>query len=99
MTSCAITAKTRRRHCRCSRCAQNELCNLFKQIDRVAGGLARLRVGKGDVVMIALPNIRQAVIAVYACSRIGAIASMIHPKLSADEFGAAFDKLKPKAVF
>lgn len=71
----------------------------FKQIDRVAGGLARLGVGKGDVVMIALPNIIQAVVAMYACSRIGAIASMIHPKLSADEFGAAFDKLKPKAVF
>lgn len=71
----------------------------FKQIDRVAGGLARLGVGKGDVVMIALPNIIQAVVATYACSRIGAIASMIHPKLSADEFGAAFDKLKPKAVF
>lgn len=71
----------------------------FKQIDRVAGGLVRLGVGKGDVVMIALPNIIQAVVATYACSRIGAIASMIHPKLSADEFGAAFDKLKPKAVF
>lgn len=56
-------------------------------------------VGKGDVVMIALPNIIQAVVATYACSRIGAIASMIHPKLSADEFGAAFDKLKPKVVF
>ena len=53
----------------------------FKQIDRVAGGLARLGVGKGDVVMIALPNIIQAVVATYACSRIGAIASMIHPKL------------------
>lgn len=49
--------------------------------------------------MIALPNIIQAVVATYACSRIGAIASMIHPKLSADEFGAAFDKLKPKVVF
>ena len=71
----------------------------FKEIDRVAGGLCRLGIGKGDVVMIALPNIRQAVVAVYACSRIGAIASMIHPKLSADEFGAAFDKLQPKAVF
>lgn len=71
----------------------------FKQIDRVAGGLCRLGIGKGDVVMIALPNILQAVVATYACSRIGAIASMIHPKLSPDEFGTAFAKLKPKAVF
>lgn len=72
---------------------------LFKQVDRVAGGLVRLGVTKGDVVMIALPNILQAVVAVYACSRIGAIASMIHPKLSANEFLVAFKKLQPKVVF
>lgn len=71
----------------------------FNQIDRVAGGLYRLGVRKGDVVMIALPNIEQCVVAVYACSRIGAIASMIHPKLSSDEFAAAVQKLKPKVVF
>lgn len=72
---------------------------LFKQIDRVAGGLYRIGVRKGDVVMLALPNIMQCIVAVYACSRIGAIASMIHPKLSADEFESAVKKLKPKAVF
>lgn len=72
---------------------------LFKQIDRVAGGLYKMGVRKGDVVMLALPNIMQCIVAVYACSRIGAIASMIHPKIGADEFGAAVKKLKPKAIF
>ena len=71
----------------------------FKEIDRVAGGLYRLGVRKGDVVMLTLPNIEQGVVAVYACSRIGATASMIHPKLSADEFAAAVKKLSPKVVF
>ena len=72
---------------------------LFREIDRVAGGLYKLGVRKGDVVMLALPNIEQSVIASYACSRIGATASMIHPKLSADEFFAAVKKLSPKVVF
>lgn len=71
----------------------------FKEIDRVAAGLYKLGVRKGDTVMLALPNIMQAVIAVYALSRIGAVASMIHPKLSADEFAVAVEKQKPKAVF
>lgn len=71
----------------------------FKQIDRVAGGLYTLGVRKGDVVMLALPNIMQCIVAVYACSRIGAIASMIHPKLGDEEVSLAVKKLKPKVIF
>ena len=71
----------------------------FKEVDRVAGGLYALGIKAGDVVMLALPNIVQSVVATYAISRIGAIASMIHPLLSADEFEAAVVKQKPKAVF
>ena len=71
----------------------------FKEIDRVAGSLYALGVRAGDVVIIALPNIIQSVVATYAVSRIGAIASMIHPLLSADEFEAAVKKQKPKVVF
>lgn len=71
----------------------------FKQIDRVAGGLYTLGVRKGDVVMLALPNILQCIVAVYACSRIGAIASMIHPKLGEEEVSLAVKKLKPKVIF
>lgn len=71
----------------------------FREVDRVAGGLCALGIRRGDVVMLALPNIMQSVVAVYAVSRIGAIASMIHPLLSADEFEAAVKKQKPRAVF
>lgn len=71
----------------------------FKEIDKVAGGLFKAGVRKGDVVMLALPNIEQSIIAAYACSRIGAIVSMIHPKLSSDEFESAVKKLQPKIVF
>lgn len=71
----------------------------FKEVDRVAGGLCALGVRKGDVVVLALPNIIQSVVATYAISRIGAVASMIHPLLSADEFESAISKQDPKAVF
>ena len=71
----------------------------FKEVDKVAGGLYALGIRKGDVVMLALPNIMQSVVATYAVSRIGAVASMIHPLLSADEFGEAVKKQNPKAVF
>ena len=72
---------------------------LFKEIDRVAAGLYAMGVRKGDPVMLALPNIIQNVVAVYACSRIGAVAAMIHPLYSPDEFEAAVKKIAPKVVF
>lgn len=72
---------------------------LFCEIDRVAAGLIRLGVKAGDCIMICLPNIPQAVVAVYAASKIGAVAGMIHPKLSPNEFGDAVRLQKPKAVF
>lgn len=71
----------------------------FGEIDRVAAGLFALGVRRGDVVMIALPNIIQGVVAVYAVAKLGAIASMIHPKLSAEQFAKSVDKQKPKVVF
>ncbi len=71
----------------------------FKEIDRVAAGLYAMGVRAGDVVMLALPNIPQSVVATYALSRLGAIASMIHPLLSADQFGDLVKKQKPKVVF
>lgn len=71
----------------------------FKEIDRVAAGLYAMGVRKGDAVMLALPNIIQNVVACYACSRIGAIAAMIHPLYSPDEFETAVKRISPKIVF
>ncbi len=72
---------------------------LFKEIDRVAAGLYAMGIRQGDAVMLALPNILQNVVAVYACSRLGAVAAMIHPLYSPSEFEAAVKKIKPKAIF
>ena len=55
----------------------------LKQIDEVARSLIALGVRYKDVVSICMPNTPEAVISFYACNKIGAIASMIHP-LSAE---------------
>lgn len=72
---------------------------LFRETERVAGGLAALGVGKGDVVMLALPTIEQGIVAFYAVSRLGAVASMIHPLMARGEFEKAVAEQRPKVVF
>jgi acetyl-CoA synthetase len=51
---------------------------------RAAGGLARLGVGKGDVVAIFLPNLLETFAAVHACYRLGAIYNIIFSGFSAE---------------
>ena len=55
----------------------------LKQIDEVARSLKALGVKYKDVVSICMPNTPEGIISFYACNKIGAIASMIHP-LSAE---------------
>ena len=55
----------------------------LKQIDEVARSLKAIGVKHKDVVSICMPNTPEGIISFYACNKIGAIASMIHP-LSAE---------------
>ena len=55
----------------------------LKQIDEAARGLKAIGVKHKDVVSICMPNTPEGIISFYACNKIGAIASMIHP-LSAE---------------
>ncbi|MFA7664267.1 MAG: AMP-binding protein, partial [Clostridia bacterium] len=48
---------------------------------RTASFLKSRGVGKGDVVGIMLPNIPEAVLALYAINAIGGIASFIDPRI------------------
>lgn len=47
--------------------------DLAAEVQRIAAGLAALGVGEGDAVGIYMPMVPEAVIAAYACARIGAI--------------------------
>ncbi len=55
----------------------------LKQIDEAARALKAIGVKHKDVVSICMPNTPEGIISFYACNKIGAIASMIHP-LSAE---------------
>lgn len=58
---------------------------LRAEVARFAGALAARGVGKGDRVVISMPRVPQAVIAMLACARIGAIHSVVFGGFAADE--------------
>lgn len=58
---------------------------LFKRIDETAAAFAALGVQPGEIVTVALPSIPEALYAVYALNKIGAVANMIHPLAGEDE--------------
>src|SRR5579884_3824041 len=55
--------------------------------ERVAGGLAALGVGPGDVVAVQLPNWTETVVALLAAARLGAVPTPILPILRRRELG------------
>ncbi|WP_292368505.1 acetate--CoA ligase [Methanoregula sp. UBA64] len=50
---------------------------LLREVQRFANGLKKLGVGKGDRVCIYMPVIPEQIIAMLACTRIGAIHSVV----------------------
>lgn len=70
----------------------------IKLIESTAKSLVSAGVKKGDFVSIVAPNTPQALISVYAVNRIGAIANMIHPLLSANEIKKFVEHVDSKAV-
>jgi len=53
--------------------------------NRLAGGLAALRVQHGDRVAIVLPNVPQALISYYGVLKLGGVAVFVNPLFSRDE--------------
>jgi acyl-coenzyme A synthetase/AMP-(fatty) acid ligase len=64
----------------------------------VAGGLVGLGVTKGDRVIIYMPMVPQAAVAMLACARIGAIHSVVFGGFAAPELAARIDDAQPKVV-
>jgi long-chain acyl-CoA synthetase len=59
--------------------------NLMSQIDAAARGLKALGIGPGDVVSVCSANIPEAVVAIYAINKIGAIINVFHPLSAPNE--------------
>jgi propionyl-CoA synthetase len=67
-------------------------------VSRVAGGLIREGVGKGDRVVIYMPMVAESVIAMLACARIGAIHSVVFGGFAPRELATRIDDARPKMV-
>ncbi|MGV0849845.1 propionyl-CoA synthetase [Mycolicibacterium phlei] len=65
---------------------------------RFAGGLRGLGVEKGDRVVIYMPMIPEALIAMLACARLGAVHSVVFGGFAAHELAARIDDAQPKVI-
>ncbi|MBC9733893.1 long-chain-fatty-acid--CoA ligase [Nocardioides marmotae] len=63
---------------------------LGEQVERVAEGLRRLGVGRGDPVALLMPNCPQHVVTFFAVLRLGAIVVEHNPLYTAEELRAPF---------
>ena len=68
---------------------------LHAEVQRVAAMMQSLGVGRGDRVIIYMPNMPEAVFAILACARIGAIHSVVFGGFAAASLAARIDDAKP----
>jgi propionyl-CoA synthetase len=68
------------------------------EVARFAGALAAQGVAKGDRVLIYMPMIPEAVIAMLACARLGAVHSVVFGGFAANELAVRIDDAKPKLI-
>ncbi len=71
---------------------------LRDQVARFAGVLKAQGVGKGDRVVIYMPMIPEAAIAMLACARLGAVHSVVFGGFAANELATRIDDAKPKVI-
>ncbi|XP_029681503.1 acyl-CoA synthetase short-chain family member 3, mitochondrial isoform X2 [Takifugu rubripes] len=71
---------------------------LQDQVSRLAGVLAKNGVQRGDLVVIYMPMVPQAMMAMLACARIGAPHSLIFGGFASRELSVRIDHAKPKMI-
>jgi propionyl-CoA synthetase len=71
---------------------------LRDEVAQFAGALRRLGVVAGDRVLIYMPMVPQAVVAMLACARLGAVHSVVFGGFAAKELATRIDDAAPKVV-
>ncbi|MFT5610856.1 MAG: propionyl-CoA synthetase [Arenicella sp.] len=71
---------------------------LLLTTSKTAGLLQDIGVKKGDTVIIYMPMIPEAAIAMLACARIGAIHSVVFGGFAASELASRINDAKPKII-
>ncbi|MBK6888176.1 MAG: propionyl-CoA synthetase [Tetrasphaera sp.] len=72
--------------------------DLLDQVSRFAGVLSGLGVEKGDRVLIYMPMIPEAAIAMLACARLGAVHSVVFGGFAPAELSARIEDAKPVVI-
>ena len=71
---------------------------LHREVQRCAAVLRGLGVESGDRVLIYLPMIAEAIFAMLACTRIGAIHSVVFGGFASHSLAARIDDARPKVI-
>ncbi|NNE51661.1 MAG: propionyl-CoA synthetase [Sulfitobacter sp.] len=71
---------------------------LQDRVSRLAGALVAQGVEKGDRVIIYMPMVPEALDAMLACARIGAVHSVVFGGFAANELAVRIDDCTPKAI-
>jgi propionyl-CoA synthetase len=71
---------------------------LRDQVALIAGALRRQSITKGDRVIIYMPMVPEAVMAMLACARIGAIHSVVFGGFAANELAKRIDDAQPRLI-
>jgi len=71
---------------------------LHAEVNRFAGILAGLGVGRGDRVLVYMPMIPEAAFAMLACVRIGAVHSVVFGGFAAASLATRIDDARPKVM-
>ncbi|MCX7364176.1 MAG: propionyl-CoA synthetase [Alphaproteobacteria bacterium] len=71
---------------------------LRDDVARLAGAIAAQGVGRGDRVILYMPMIPEAVMAMLACARLGAVHSVVFGGFAANELATRIDDCTPKLI-
>ena len=71
---------------------------LRDRVARFAGALAAQGVGRGDRVIVYMPMVPEALVAMLACARLGAIHSVVFGGFASHELATRIDDATPKVI-
>jgi propionyl-CoA synthetase len=72
---------------------------LLQEVRTLAAVMVDFGVGKGDRVVLYMPMVPEAVVAMLACARIGAVHSVVFGGFAAKELATRIEDAKPKLIF
>src|SRR5215469_5189649 len=72
---------------------------LLKEVQTLAAVMQDFGVTKGDRVILYMPMVPEAVVAMLACARIGAVHSVVFGGFAAKELATRIDDARPKLIF